>query len=95
MASKIEKCPNCGGDAIDRSEFWEAVPENGGELNRKLHQVKKAIKKYFLALDERKHGGHAMSNAFDEIQSILGMSWQPGEVKQMIERHPQLEKLYK
>lgn len=45
----------------------------------KLLEVKKAVEKYYLALDRREHGGIAQDRAFNEIQQALGMHWQQGE----------------
>jgi hypothetical protein len=67
--------PTCGGDAIDRLEYLESVTPNGEELNKKISAIEKAIKMYYLALDNREHAGIAEHKAFSEIQGILGMRW--------------------
>ena len=94
MTTTVQKCPACGGDAISRSEYWEAYPENGAELSRQIHLIRKEIKKYYLALDERKHGGVAASNSFGAIQEILGMHWVQGEVQEFLGQHPKLKPHY-
>ncbi len=94
MATTIEKCPTCGADAIDRSEFWEACPDNGKELAEQVASIRKAIRKYYLALDNRQHGGVAENKAFSEIQEVLGMTWVHGEVKQFLEDHPKMKPFY-
>jgi hypothetical protein len=94
MTTTVQKCPACGADAINRSEYWEAYPENGAELSRQLHLIRKEIKKYYLALDNRQHGGVAENKAFNEIQQILGMNWVKGEVKGFLEQHPKLKPHY-
>lgn len=94
MTTTIEKCPTCGGDAIDRSEFWESVVPNGDELKLKIYAIEKAVKKYYLALDRREHGGVAESRAFSEIESILGLSWKQGEMTKFLKAHPKLKPIY-
>lgn len=93
-SNEISKCPECGGDAMERSDFWEATPDNGVEIAVKLHKIDKAISKYYFALDERKHGGVASSNAFSEIQEILGRQWSSGEIKKRIDKFPNLRESY-
>jgi len=90
----VQKCPTCGGDAIDRSEFWEAAPENGAEIEAKLNAVAKAIENYYLALDRREHGGIAASKAFQRIEETLGMSWKRGELTKRLEQNPRLKQIY-
>ena len=90
----VEKCPTCGGDAVCRSEFWESVVENSDEKNKQLQRVERAIKKYYLALDNREHGGIATAHAFSEIQSVLGLQWRRGEVSEYLEKHPKLKPFY-
>lgn len=94
MTTTVQKCPACGADAIDRSEYWEAYPENGVELSRQLHLIRKEIKKYYLSLDEGKHSGVAASKSFGAIQEILGMHWVQGEVQEFLEQHPKLKPHY-
>lgn len=94
MTTTIEKCPTCGADAVHRSEWWEAAPDNGQELQLKLHSIKKTIIKYYLALDRREHGGVAQDKAFNEMQQILGMHWEQGKMTQFLEDHPKLKPLY-
>ena len=94
MTTVIEKCPTCGADAVDRSEFWEAYPDNGRELSEQLSQIEKAVRKYYLALDNREHGGVAQDKCLREIQDILNMSWVQGETKEFLERHPKLKPFY-
>ena len=94
MTTTLEKCPTCGADAIDRSEYWEACPDNGRELEEQNGRIKRAIKKYYLALDSHEHGGVAMDKAFREIEEILGMNWKRGEVKAFLEKHPKLKPFY-
>lgn len=95
MTTKVEKCPTCDADAINRSEFWEAYPDNGKELAEQLVNIRKAIKKYYLALDNREDGRVAENKAFSEIQEILSMNWVQGEVKQFLEDHPKLKPFYR
>jgi hypothetical protein len=94
MTTTIEKCPTCGGDAIDRSEYWESVAPNGDELKQNIYAIEKAIKKYYLALDNREHGGVAQDKAFVEIERILGLNWKQGEIKKFLDEHPKLKPLY-
>lgn len=94
MTTKIEKCPTCGADAINRSEFWEAAPENGDELQLKIFAIEKAIKKYYLALDRRQHGGVSQNKAFNEIEQALGVYWQQGGMIKEITENPNLAKIY-
>lgn len=90
----VEKCPRCNADAINRSEFWEEYPGNGKEVTEQLAKIKRAIKKYYLALDNRQHGGVAQRKAFDEIQQLLGLCWVQGETKTFLEKHPKLKPFY-
>ena len=94
MTTTIEKCPTCGGDAIDRSDFWESVAPKGDELKLKIYAIEKAIKKYYLALDNREHGGVAEHKAFAEIQRILEMNWDHGQMTRFLNKHPELNELY-
>ncbi|WP_027854271.1 hypothetical protein [Marinobacterium litorale] len=94
MTTIVEKCPACSGDAVDRSGHWQSVAPNGDELNRKIYAIEKAVTKYYLALDNREHGGVAENKAFNEIQEILGMSWKRGETAAFLEAHPKLKPLY-
>ncbi|MGZ8171846.1 MULTISPECIES: hypothetical protein [Methylobacter] len=67
-------------DAFDRPGLLdELLLVSCNESLDKLSNVEKAVKKYYLALDKREHGGIAETQAFDEIQQVLGMSWQQGE----------------
>ena len=91
----IEKCPTCGGDAVCRSEFWEAVVENADEQNRQLQRARKAVQKYYLALDNREHGGAAENEAFIEIQRALGLQWKQGEMLAYLDKHPKLKPFYR
>ena len=94
MTTTVCKCPTCGGDAVDRSEFYEAVVENGSELSLKIHNIEKAVKKYYLDLDNRKHGGVAQNEAFDEIEKVLGLTWERGEMAEFLDKHPKLKPFY-
>jgi hypothetical protein len=99
MTTTIEKCPCCSTDVVRRfagseDEYYEAVVENADQLQGQMYLVKKAIKKYYLALDERKHGGQAEHNAFEEIQKALGMHWEQGMVLSDVENHPRLRNIY-
>ena len=94
MTTKVEKCPTCGGDAVNRSEFLESCIENSDEVNTQLYKIKRAIKQYYLSLDSGEHGGVAESKAFDEIQELLGMSWQRGETKEWLKNHPSFKPFY-
>ena len=38
-------------------------------------QIRKAITEYYIALDNRKHGGVAIDIAFKKIEQLLDMSW--------------------
>ncbi|MBQ4836798.1 hypothetical protein [Pseudoalteromonas luteoviolacea] len=77
MTTIIEKCPTCGCDAIDRSEFWECVVENSSEISTQLNLIREAITKYHFALDRREHGAIAQDRAFGEICEVLNMHWEP------------------
>lgn len=94
MSTKAEKCPTCGADAVDRSEFWEAHPSNGAEIAGKLYEIEKTIRRYHLALDRHEHGGIAAANALDKIQDLLGMHWERGVATKWIEDNPRLAKFY-
>lgn len=94
MTTKSEKCPTCGADAINRSEYWEAYPENGAEIAGKLYEIEIALRAYHLALDRHEHGGVAASKALDKIQSVLNMHWERGEATKWIEDNPRLAKFY-
>lgn len=84
MTTTIEKCPTCGA----------SVTPNGDELNKKLCAIEKAIKKYYLALDRMEHGGVAEQKAFAEIQAILEMHWERGQMTRFLDEHPKLKPLY-
>lgn len=57
-------------------------------IENKLLEVEAAVKKYYLALDKREHGGIAQDRAFNEIQLALGMHWQQGEaLKEFAQNH--------
>ncbi|MEC4728862.1 hypothetical protein HWQ46_25435 [Shewanella sp. D64] len=94
MTTPFDKCPTCGGDAIDRSNFWESSPPNGRELEEQMHRVRRAIRKYYLALDNGQHGGVAQDKAFEEIQEVLNMYLVRGEVTRLLDTHPQLNPFY-
>lgn len=51
--------------------FEESVP--------KLRAIRQAISDYHYALDNRLHGGVAVSNAFDAICKAMGMRWVQGK----------------
>ena len=59
-----------------------------------MHGIKKAIEKYYLALDNREHGGVAEDKAFQEIQNILGLHWEQGKTKDHLDKHPKLKPFY-
>lgn len=94
MTSKIEKCPTCGGDAVHRSEWWECCVENSTKQQTQLYEIKKAIRKYHLALDNRQHGDIAKSNAINEICEVLDMHWEQGKTTQWLKDNPALKKIY-
>lgn len=94
MTTKVMKCPTCGGDAVDRSDFIEAVVPDSDKMRTRLYGVEKAINKYHLALDRREHGGVAQNKAVQEIQELLGMNWEQGKMLERLERHPGLKKIY-
>lgn len=93
MTTSIGKCPVCNADAINRSEFWEASPENGEELLVKLSKIENSIKRYYLALDNRESGAIALDKMYKEIEKILEMQWNPGEIKNIINNMPILKKI--
>lgn len=95
MTTTIEKCPCCGADAVCRSEFWEAAPDNGQELHLQVHGITKAIQNYYLALDRHDNDAVAQNLAFAEIQQILGLSWRQGEMTKFLEDHPKLKPIYR
>lgn len=80
----------------EAADVWNGFAETaGGSLKgpiAKLLQMQKAIKKYYLAIDRREHGGLAVDYAFNEIQQALGMYWQPGEALKEFEQNPGLFK---
>lgn len=94
MTTKSEKCPTCGADAINRSEYWEAYPENGKEIAGKLYEIEKAVKRYYLALDNHEHGYVAATRAFDRVQEILGMCWEQGQMTKLLEEYPKMAAIY-
>lgn len=47
-------------------------------LEQERDRMREAISDYYLALDERQHGGIAMDRAFQKIEGILGMRWVRG-----------------
>jgi len=94
MTTTVCKCPTCGGDAVDRSEFYEAVVENGNEINLKIHDIEKAVRKYYLDLDNREHGVAAQNKAFHEIENALGMTWEQGKMTEFLDKHPRLKPFY-
>ena len=92
----VEKCPTCGGDALCRSEFWEAVIENGDEVSKQLHKIKVAIGRYYLALDRRHHGDGDIAawRALAEIEKAMDMQWKRGEMLKKLEENPRLRQIY-
>lgn len=92
--TKVGKCPTCGADALDRSEFWEAAPDNGLELEKTVNEVKKIVQNYHLALDRRQHGGVAAGKAIKRLETLLGMYWQQGQMTEYLEKHPKLVPFY-
>ncbi|WP_343735239.1 hypothetical protein [Acidovorax sp.] len=52
-----------------------SLPEDAG----RLEQIAEAIRDYHHALDMRKHGGLAESEAFSSICNTMGMHWNRGE----------------
>ncbi|NTX18036.1 hypothetical protein [Burkholderia cepacia] len=44
-----------------------------------IRAIRKAIADYHYALDNRQHGGVAVSNAFDAICKAMGMQWERGK----------------
>lgn len=44
-----------------------------------IRAIRKAIADYHYALDNRQHGGVAVSNAFDAICKAIGMQWERGK----------------
>lgn len=98
MKTRREKCPTCNTDAICRDwgagdYSYEAVIENSEEARIKLFNIQRAIDKYYLSLDERKHGGVAADTAFFEIQEAMGMSWERGEVLERVIKHPKFREM--
>lgn len=94
FSTSVGKCPTCNADAVDRSEFWEAAPENGREIEAKLQQVVKAVENYYLALDRREHGVVAQGAAMERIETALGMRWVRGEMTKMLEDNPKLKPFF-
>ncbi|EPT9499138.1 hypothetical protein ACVTP5_000280 [Vibrio parahaemolyticus] len=94
MTTKIEKCPTCGGDAIDRSDFWECCVDNSSDMQACLSQIKKSIRKYHLALDRREHGGVAAHKALNDICDALDMHWEQGKTTAWLSERPSLKHLY-
>lgn len=95
MTTKIEKCPTCSADAVRRFiDYWEAYPDNGQELSQQVHAIRKAVQKYYLALDNQENGDIALVKSFREIQDILEMHWERGETKQFLDKHPKLKPFY-
>ena len=90
----VEKCPTCGGDVIDRSEFMECYAENSVELVATLAEVRKAIENYYLALDRREDAAAAEIVAFRRIEDALGMSWEQGAMTALLEKNPKLQPFY-
>ncbi|MGX9459401.1 hypothetical protein ACWU37_20955 (plasmid) [Photobacterium damselae subsp. damselae] len=94
MTTKIQKCPTCGGDAVDRSEFWECCVDNAANMQECLFKIKKAIRKYHLALDGHKHGGIAAHRALDNICHVLDMEWERGKTTEWLAERPSLKTIY-
>lgn len=90
MATYVEKCPACGGDALERGGYYESAVDHANLTSSNMHAIHRAIRKYYLALDNREHGGVAMDKAFKEIEGVLGTRWRQGEMKDMLENHPKL-----
>ncbi|RQT26128.1 hypothetical protein DF037_20785 [Burkholderia contaminans] len=53
------------------ASFEDYVPER--------RAIRKAIEDYHYALDTRRHGGVALSHAFDAICKAMGMQWERGK----------------
>jgi hypothetical protein len=66
--TKEEKCPTCGGPAIDRSEYWETcwepVPPNKDELFVELRRQAKAKDELIAKFDF-----DVVPRLMDEIQA--------------------------
>ncbi|MBJ7536995.1 hypothetical protein [Marinomonas transparens] len=92
--TETTKCPTCGGDAVERTGYFETSVPNAAQLSTKIHDIQKAINTFYLALD---HGENALvfqNKAFRHIESILNMKWQPGAMKNKLNRHPKLKERY-
>lgn len=94
MTTKVEKCPTCGSDAVDRSDYWEACVPESDQMSQTMHKIEHAIKQYHLDLDNRKHGGQSQDKAFRIICEALGMHWEQGKMKEHLENKPALQKLF-
>ncbi|UKA04877.1 hypothetical protein [Photobacterium damselae] len=95
MTTKIEKCPTCGGDAVDRSDFWECCVDNASDMQTRLSQIKRAIRKYHLALDDGKDDDISANGALNDICDALDMHWVKGETTAWLSENPLLKHLYK
>lgn len=91
FSQKVEKCPTCGADALNRSEFWDANPDNGKQLENLFLNIKTIINQYYIALDDRKHAVNAQDMAFREIQLLMGMKYEQGVFKNYLEEKNQDE----
>ena len=49
-------------------------------LNPLIQQIRESIERYYLALDKREDGDVAQNIAFREIEALLGMRWDQGDV---------------
>ena len=94
MTTEIQKCPTCSGDAIDRSDFWECCVDNSSYMEACLSKIKRAIRKYHLALDKREAGDVAANNALNDICDALDMPWVQGETTTWLSERPSLKHFY-
>jgi hypothetical protein len=63
----------------DTRNYIASLVAERDEAQKQIESIRQAIRDYFLALDERQHGGLAQDKAFNAICTELGMSWRQGK----------------
>lgn len=87
-------CPTCGGDAVERTGYFEACVTNAEVLSIKMHSVKKSIETFYLALDRGENALIYQNKAFREIEIALDMQWESGAITEYLSKHPKLKEMY-
>jgi len=104
MTTRVERCPTCGGDVVARcggggadgespcTLYYEPVGSQQDE--QWVYAVRRALQRYYLALDRREHGATAKERAFNEIQTVMGMQYEPGKMLATLEKNPGMRQIY-